>query len=462
MPSTEKKDGLLPKLKQIPPVQLIVLSFILLILLGTFLLSLPFSSKGEPVHVLDAAFTATSATCVTGLSLFDTFSTFTVFGQSVILLLIQIGGLGLATLATAVTLFLRRKLGFKNLMLFSEISGSSSFNLKDLLKAIMLITFTCELIGASILMIHFVPNYGLAGAWSSVFVAVSAFCNAGFDILGFIPGIGSLSAFNGVPLVTITVSALIFVGSLGFLVIQDIFVSKIYRRIKRQEKYKLKFHSQVCIIISLALLLLGTVGFFIFEFNNTLKDMPLGEKAIASLFQSVNTRTAGFYSVDIGAEHDITKFMTIFLMFIGGSPGSTAGGIKITTFIVLLSTISSTVRGRDEATFLSHRFDKKTVYKAVTVSVMGLGVVFIDLILLYFFNSGAGGSLDFLFESVSAFGTVGLTTGITPDLNVFGKLIIMVTMFIGRVGPASFAIAVILRPKKHGESILPEGRMLIG
>ncbi|MFI3206876.1 MAG: potassium transporter TrkG [Clostridia bacterium] len=449
------------KAKKTPPIRTIVYSFVVVILIGTILLTLPFSSNGERVSILDSAFTATSATCVTGLSLFDTYSTFSFFGQAVILLLIQVGGLGFATFATAFTLLMRKKLGFRNLIVYSESAGTNGLDIISLLKVVIIVTFSCELIGALLLMIRLVPLYGALGAWASCFVSISAFCNAGFDVLGFIEGNSSASAFVADPLFSLTISALIFIGSLGFLVIQDIFVHKVLYKIEKKPYFKLSFHSQICLRISAILLLVGALGFFVLEYNNTMKDLNVFEKIIASIFQSVNTRTAGFASVDIGAQNDITKLLTIFLMFIGGSPGSTAGGIKVTTFVVIASTIVSTMRSREDVVFLSCRFAKKTVYKAITVMFLALIVVVIDLIVLNFFNP-IGNTLDTLFESVSAFATVGLSTGVTADLNIIGKIVIIITMFLGRVGPASFGIAILLKGSKRGETIYPEGRMLIG
>ncbi len=448
-------------IKKMPPSRLIVSSFIIVILIGAFLLTLPFASKGQPVAPLDAIFTATSATCVTGLSLFDTYSTFSLFGQAVILLLIQVGGLGFATFATAFTLLMRKKLGYRDLLVFGEASGVNGLNITSLLRVVIIVTFTCELIGSLLLMIRFVPNYGATGVWAAIFVSISAFCNAGFDVLGFIPGNSSATAFVGDALVSLTISGLIFVGSLGFLVIQDIYTNKVYGRFKKKGYVKLGFHSQVCLRVSAWLLLIGAVIFFILEYNYTLKDLNFFEKIIASIFQSVNTRTAGFASVNIGAENDMTKMLTIGLMFIGGSPGSTAGGIKVTTFIVIVSTVISTIKGREEVVLLGHRFVTKTVYKALTVVSMGIVIVVVDLLLLSYFG-GLVGTLDIMFESVSAFGTVGLSAGLTSSLNPIGKIIVIVTMFLGRVGPASFGIAILINAKKVGSTVYPEGKMLIG
>lgn len=449
------------RIKHMAPVRVIVGSFIFVILLGTVILSLPISSKGAPVPILDAAFTATSATCVTGLSLFDPYQTLTVVGQVTMLMLIQIGGLGLATFLTAFMLLLKKRLGYRNLQLLGESSGGSGLDIISLLKVIMGFTFSCELLGALLLMIRFVPSYGGLGAWASVFIAVSAFCNAGFDVLGFIPGNVSICGFAGDPLVSFTIGGLIFVGGLGFVVVHDIYSCKIKAVFQRKQQSKLSFHSQVCLRTSSLLLLIGALAFFVLEFDNTMGHLDVPGKMVASVFQSVNTRTAGFASIDIAAENDITKIISIIWMFIGGSPGSTAGGIKVTTFVVIIATVLSALRGKEEVRFLGHRFDKKVVYKAVSVICISVLLIIVDLGVILFFNK-PGGALDILMEVTSAFGTVGISANLTPKLNEIGKLMIILTMFIGRVGPASLGIAILMKPKGGGESILPEGRMLIG
>ncbi len=454
-------ETVIEKIKDSTPIRIIVGSFILVILIGSVLLSMPFSSKGEAIPFLDAAFTATSATCVTGLSLFDTYQSFTVIGQAVILILIQVGGLGLATFVTAFTLLFRKKLGYKNLLLISESAGTSNLDIKALLKMIMKFTFISEAIGAGLLMIRFVPEYGGQGAWAAVFVAVSAFCNAGFDILGFVPGNSSVSAFIDDPIVSLTISLLIFVGSLGFVVVHDIYLSKISTRMKHKTPMKLNFHSQVCLRMALILLSIGTVAFFVFEYNNTIQSLNPAEKAMASLFHSVNTRTAGFAAVDMAATAESTKLVTILLMFIGGSPGSTAGGIKVTTILVLIATIISTMKGKSDSCLWGHRFDRKVVFKSLTVLSMGLALIVTESIVIISAQH-AFGTLNVLFEATSAFGTVGLSTGVSAQLDTLGKLVVMFTMFIGRVGPATFGIALLTKQKKGAESILPEGRMLVG
>lgn len=448
-------------LKNITPTRIIIFSFCFLIFLGGILLALPVASKGEPVPLINSFFVATSATCVTGLTMYDTYQTFSVFGQAVILALIQLGGLGLATFATAFTLLFRKKLGFRNLLILSESAGSDNLNIISLLKMIISVTFFTELSGALLLMIRFVPMCGRQGIWTSIFLAVSAYCNAGFDILGFVPGNSSLTAFSADPLVCLVISALIFIGGLGFVVVQEVWVGKIKAKLFGKKSIRLSFHSRVCIGVSSALVLIGTLMFFLFEFSNTMEGMGFFEKIITSIFQSVNTRTAGFASVDLSAEHDITKIFTIMLMLIGGSPGSTAGGIKVTTFVVIFATIISTFQNREDAVFLGHRFGKKQVYKSFCVAICGLLLVLIDTCLLIYINK-PGETIDILFESVSAFATVGVTSGVTSNLNFIGKLLIMLTMFIGRVGPVSLGIAFVTNSSKRSEPILPEGRMLIG
>ena len=457
----QEKSAISKFIKNITPTRLIVASFLMLICIGGILLALPMASKSDPVPLINSFFVATSATCVTGLTMYDTYQTFTVFGQAVILVLIQLGGLGLATFATAFTLLFRKKLGFRNLLILSESAGSDNLNIISLLKMIISVTFFTELSGAFLLMIRFVPLCGRQGIWTSVFVAVSAYCNAGFDILGFVPGNSSLTAFSADPLVCLVISALIFIGGLGFVVVQEVWVGKIKAKLFGRKTIRLSFHSRVCIIVSSALVLIGAVLFFIFEFSNTMAGMGFFEKFITSIFQSVNTRTAGFASVDLAAEHDITKIFTIMLMLIGGSPGSTAGGIKVTTFVVMVAAVMSTFQNRDDAVFLGHRFGKMQVYKSFCVTICGLLLVLFDACAIIYLND-PGPTIDVIFESVSAFATVGAMAGITPELNFLGKLLLMFTMFIGRVGPVSLGIAIATTGHKRTEPILPEGRMLIG
>lgn len=455
------KQSLREKIRNAAPVRIIVVSFVLLILLGTLLLTLPVSSREGATSPLDALFTATSATCVTGLSVVDTTAHWSAFGQGVILFLIQLGGLGFSTFAIGFTLLVRRKLGLREIMLASESTGGSALDAVSLMKLMLVFTFVCEALGAGLLMLRFVPMLGTDGIWPAVFVAVSAYCNAGFDILGGIPGNSSMTAFAGDPLVSLTVSALIIIGGLGFVVVQDIYQCKILSRFQRKEPARLRFFSQICLRGTAVLLMLGTLSFLLLEYSNTMKDLNFFEKLNAAFFQSTNTRTAGFASVNIAGEKDFTKVLTCILMFIGGCPGSTAGGIKISTFVVLFVTVLSTIRGREEPVVLKHRFSVSMVHKALTVMILGLLLVFVDAGVISNMNPPIP-FLDCLFEAASAFATVGLSAGVTPRLEPISKLLLCFTMFVGRVGPVSFGLSIMMRRRGERESVLPEGRMLIG
>lgn len=443
------------------PVRLIVVSFVLLIALGTLLLSLPVSSAtGDFTNPVSALFTATSATCVTGLAVEDTTAHWSVFGQVVLLLLIQLGGLGLSTFATGFSLLVHRRLGIRQMVLTGEASGGDMPGAAGLLRLMLGFTFTCELLGAGLLALRFVPSYGARGAWAAVFVAVSAYCNAGFDILGFVPGNSSLTAFSGDPLVCLTISGLIITGGLGFVVVRDIFQCKLLLPLRHQGAKRLNFHSQVCLRATLILLAAGTLGFLLLESNQTLKGMGFGQRLNTAFFQAVNTRTAGFASVDIQAQGGFTKLLSVALMFIGGCPGSTAGGVKTTTLVVLIMTVASTLRGRDQASALGHRFTPGVVYKSLTVVLLGLGVVFAGTCALILLNPRLA-PIDLLYEAASAFGTAGLSASVTPQLGVASRLLLCLMMFIGRVGPVSFGLSILMHAKAS-PAILPEGRMLIG
>lgn len=278
------------RIKATPPVRVIVISFVLIILVGTLLLMLPISSKVGGATPIDALFTITSATCVTGLVVGDTFTLWTPFGQGVILACIQLGGLGLSTLAIGFSLLVRRKLGIREMKLASESSGGSGLDIAGLLKLTIIFTFACEAIGACLLAIRFVPMFGVNGIWPSIFCAISAYCNAGFDVLGFVEGNSSMTAFAGDPLVSLTISFLIIIGGLGFIVVQDIYLCKIQPRFHHKDTTRLNFHSQICLRVTIVLLLFGTLGFFLLEFGNTMEGLNILEKLNCAFFQSTNTR----------------------------------------------------------------------------------------------------------------------------------------------------------------------------
>ena len=448
------------RIKATPPVRVIVISFVLIILVGTLLLMLPISSKVGGATPIDALFTITSATCVTGLVVGDTFTLWTPFGQGVILACIQLGGLGLSTLAIGFSLLVRRKLGIREMKLASESSGGSGL-VNHIFVDGKIFTFACEAIGAGLLAIRFVPMFGVNGIWPSIFCAISAYCNAGFDVLGFVEGNSSMTAFAGDPLVSLTISFLIIIGGLGFIVVQDIYLCKIQPRFHHKDTTRLNFHSQICLRVTIVLLLFGTLGFFLLEFGNTMEGLNILEKLNCAFFQSTNTRTAGFASVDIAAQYEFTKVLSVLLMFIGACPGSTGGGIKTTTLTVLLFTVICTIRGKDEVVVLRHRFSTPAVYKAFSLTFIAILLVFIDAGVISSLNPDIL-YIDCLYEATSAFGTVGLSASVTPNLDPISKLILIFTMFIGRVGPLSFGLSILMRHKPKGDSIYPEGRMIIG
>lgn len=442
------------------PARIIVSSFALLIMIGAGILMLPISSKtGQGLDLLSALFTATSATCVTGLVVVDTYSHFSMFGQVVILILIQLGGLGLVTFATFFNLAIRKKVGFKTLHLAQEsASGYSTYTTKHLVKLIFSVTFFIEFIGAIILMTVFVPEHGAYGAFISIFLAISAYCNAGFDVLGFNEEFSSLSYYYDNPLVIITISLLVISGGLGFIVWQDLFHAK--------KNKKLMLHTKIVLIGSLALLVIGTLLVLAFEWSNphTIGDMSLGNKVLNSFFQSVTCRTAGFNTIDNGALLGITKILTIMLMLIGAAPGGTGGGIKVTTVYVLMMTVVCVMQGKDETIIDNKKVDKSVIYKALAVITIALMVVSVTTSIIFFTSHKEGVTfreMDAVFEAVSAFGTAGLSNGVTAFANVPSRITLMITMFIGRVGPVSLALSLALKPKNKS-TVFPEAKIMVG
>ncbi len=450
--STKQKHNI-----SITPVKIITISFALIILGGTILLMLPPSSRnGAFTSPLDALFTATSATCVTGLILFDTFTKWSLFGQIVIMLLIQIGGIGIVSLITFFTLSFRRKMGFRGLQIAGESVGNQSFvDIPRLLRTVVISILTFELIGALILCIRFVPLYGKKGIFISIFTAVSAYCNAGLDIMGFQGEFSSLSHFNNDPIVIYTVAALVVIGGLGFIVIRDILD---FRRTRH-----LSLHTKIVLTVSAALLILGAISVFFLEYSNpeTIGKLTLPEKLNAAMFQSAISRTAGFSSINLSKMASITKLIYIFLMFVGASPSSTGGGIKTTTFAVIMATIWSVIRSTDDTIIFHRRIDKQIVYKAFATFFLSAGIAFTTALVIILSQPNIP-AIDAFYEAVSAFGTVGQSTGVTPHLNTLSKIAVILTMYIGRVGPISFFLTFSAKPvKKHGE-IMPEGKIIVG
>ena len=420
--------------------QIILLSFLGVILIGSVLLSLPVSSAGgRAVPYIDALFTATTATCVTGLVTVSTAATWSVFGQAVILLLIQIGGLGIITFMTAVMLLFNRKIGISDRLLIQDAFNLSTLSgIVAFVKKVLIGTLTVESIGACFYMTVFVPQFGARGIWVSVFNSVSAFCNAGMDIIGE----NSLCDYSGNALITLTTAALIILGGLGYIVWWD--VSRVIKNCKQNggRFFKsLTLHSKIVLISTAFLLIVGTALTLCFEYNNplTLAGLPMTDKIQAAFFQSVTTRTAGFASLPQENLTNPTAILSLLLMFIGGSPVGTAGGIKTVTAAVLLSITVSLISGKNSVSLFGRKISKQSVYKAVAVTVMSFSVMFVSTLLLSAVTNAP--ALDILFETVSAAATVGLSRSLTGALNLLGKLIIIFTMYFGRVGPISIAIA---------------------
>lgn len=443
---------------KVKPIQFVVLSYLLVITVGATILWLPISSqKGQFTPFIDALFTATSATCVTGLVVKDTGTYWSIFGQMVILLLIQIGGLGYMTIATFFPIILGRKVG-----LIDRIRLAETLNLSSL-KGIMLLAkyvfFTVAImegLGALLLFLRFVflmPVY--KALYFALFHSVSAFCNAGFDIMGSFSGpFSSLTYFRGDLLVNLTVCTLIIIGGIGFPVIANLI-----RHLGRKEP--LELHTKIVLRFTAVLLILGTLAVFGLEYNNphTLGSLPLWEKALTAFFQAVTPRTAGFNTLDINAMNVGTLMFLVILMFIGASPGGTGGGVKTSSIAVILATIKSTVRGYSETVLFGRQIPSYLVRKAFSIVALSFFLVCLVSLGISLFEPYAFPAL--LFEVTSGFGTVGLSTGITPSLTTAGKLFIIFTVFSGRVGILTLVTALILK-RKETRIGYPQEEIIVG
>lgn len=442
----------LTKKIKLSAVQILSLGFFIVIFIGAAILSLPISSKsGEYTSFLDSLFTSTSAVCVTGLITLNTAEYWNYFGKTVIIILIQIGGLGFMSFTTLFALMLKRKITLKQRLLLQE--SMNTFGIQGLvrmMKYILGFTFSVEMLGALLLSTQFIPKLGIGkGIYYSVWHSISAFCNAGFDLFG-----DSLVSFSDNKTVILTIAFLIIIGGLGFTVWSELYNFKGYK--------KLSLHSKVVIMITAILLIGGTILMFIFEYKNpnTLQNMSFGDKITNAFFASATTRTAGFNSVSTTNMTLSSKFLTILLMFIGGSPGSTAGGIKTATFGIVVLTLISIIRGREDTEVFKKRISKELVYKAFAVLFIGFGIVVLGTLVLAVTEPGF--SLEYiLYEVTSAFATVGLTLGLTPYLSIAGKFVIIITMYLGRVGPMTVVLALANR-KKPSAYKFPEDKILIG
>lgn len=427
--------------KRLTQTQIIVVGYALIIFAGSILLMLPLSSRANVVTSFpDSLFTAVSAACVTGLVVADTWTHWSLFGQIVILVLIQIGGMGFMTLGVYMAILIRRRIGLRIRGILQESINSLQIGgIVKLAKKIMAGTIFFEGTGALLLMYRFIPQFGTArGIWYGIFHAISAFCNAGFDLMGSTGEYQSLTAYSGDWLVNLVIMSLIIIGGAGFLVWDDIETEKL-----NWKQYHL--HTKIVLSTTAGLILGGAVLFFLMERKNVLAGMPLHEQIWSSLFNSVTARTAGFNTTDTGALTEGSKFVTMILMFIGGSPGSTAGGIKTTTFVVLVVFIRANLRQESECNIFRRRLDDGAIKKASVVLCTNL-----------FLMTGAAVFLaavqplpltDVLFEVISAIGTVGMSTGITRSVCGASRVVLIFLMFCGRVGSLTFALS--LRGHKH-------------
>ena len=410
----------------------------MVILVGSVLLALPISTKsGEPVGYLDALFTATTSTCVTGLVTLPTVTTWSWFGQIVILLLIQIGGLGVITIFAGIMIALNKRFGLKESQLIQDAFNLNSLSgLTKFVKRVILGTLIVEGIGAILYMFVFIPDYGARGIWISIFNSVSAFCNAGIDIIAE----NSLVGYATNPLINAVTETLIILGGLGYIVWWDVVrVLKDWKQLKWKCFQKLTLHSKIVLSITAILVFGGAALLLAFEYNNplTIGNYSFFDKMQVALFQSVTTRTAGFATV---AQENLTNpsaILCLLLMFIGGSPVGTAGGVKTVAIVVLIATAYTTIKNKNEVSLFNRDLTRQTVHKAVAVSGMSFCIMFVSTILLSLVTDAA--ALDILYETVSATATVGLTRNLTGILNAWGKIIIIFTMYLGRVGPISLA-----------------------
>ncbi|MFB0841459.1 TrkH family potassium uptake protein [Paenibacillus oleatilyticus] len=442
---------------ELKPPQILVIGFAAIILLGATLLSLPISSaSGQPTLFIDALFTATSATCVTGLVVVDTGSHYSMFGQIVIISLIQIGGLGFMTMATLFAFVLRKRISLKERLILQEAMNQGSMEgIVRLIRRVLVYSLTIEFVAAVIFSIRWSFDLGIAkGIYFGIFHAISFFNNAGFDLFGSVVApFTSLTTYADDWIVNIVSMGLIILGGIGFVVMSDVVDYKKHKR--------LSLHSKVVLSTTGLLIVVGAIIIFIFEFTNqkTLGSLNWSGKILASLFQSVSPRTAGANSIDIGAMRQASQFFIIILMFIGASPGSTGGGIKTTTFTTLIGAMIAMIRGKEDIVLFHYRLGKDRILKAITLTMIALFlVIFVTMLLTTTENQSF---LKLLFEVTSAFGTVGLTMGVTPDLSFFGKIMISLTMFAGRLGPLTLAYA--LGPKAEKELYrYPEGKITIG
>ncbi len=442
------------KTSQLSGVQILALGFAIVILVGAIILTLPISSKsGNFTNFLDSLFTATSAVCVTGLVTLDTGTYWNEFGQIVIMLLIEVGGLGFMAFTTLLAILLKRRITLRDRLIMQEAMNTFSIQgLVKMVERIVLFTILVQIIGGLLLATQFIKDYGpLKGLYFGIFHSVSAFCNAGFDLFG---GYSSVTSYSSNAIVLLTLSIIIIVSGLGFTVIIEL--------LKYKKDRRLSTHTKLVLLMTSILLFGGILFMFALEYNNpeTLGPMSIKNKILNAIFAGVSPRTAGFNSISLDGMTSGGKFLTIILMYIGGSPGSTAGGLKTATFGIIVLTVVSVIKGREDTELFGRRLSKELVYRAFAILIISFSLVVVVTMLLCI-TQPKEQFIDLLYEATSAFATVGLTTGVTQRLNFIGKIIIMITMYFGRVGPLTVALALTNKRKSKGYRY-PETKILIG
>lgn len=433
----------------------IAFGFAMIILVGALLLTLPIATRTGEVNFFESLFTATSATCVTGLIVADTYQNWTIFGQIVIITMIQLGGLGFMTVGVYISVLLKKKIGLQEReSLHESVNTLETAGVVRLVKKIVQGTFIIEGIGAVLLATRFIPRFGWArGIYYSIFHAISAFCNAGFDLMGIEGEYSSLVAFEGDIVVNVVVMLLILTGGIGFIVWDDIQRNKWHFK-----KYLL--HSKIVLTSTVMITIVTTILFLIFEYHHTLQGMSLVEKLLGAAFCSVTPRTAGFNTVDTAALSEAGKLLTMILMFIGGSPGSTAGGAKTTTIVVLVCYAIAMIRSHEDINLFGRRLTADVVKKANAVVMINLTLSLIVAMIIMAMQPMLSGT-DVMFEVLSAINTVGMTTGITRDLNMIARMLIIVLMYCGRLGSLSFAL--VFAQKNTTNSVRqPQEKIIVG
>ncbi|WP_127586613.1 TrkH family potassium uptake protein [Paenibacillus koleovorans] len=439
--------------KKLTPPRIMALGFATLILLGTIFLALPISiHEGKHISIIDAFFTATSAACVTGLVVKDTLNDFTVFGQAVILILVQLGGIGFMTAATWVALLLRRKISLRERLILKEAMNQNDMQgVVRLTRRVLFYALTMEGVAALVFAAYWSNDMPLGRAiYHGIFHSVSLFNNAGFELFGEFRG---MTPFVEDVVLNVVSMILIVSGGIGFIVMSEL--------IEYKEKRKLSLHAKIVLSATGILIMLGALVVFVFEYTNigTLGPLHEGSKVLASFFSSVSLRSSGTNTIDISAMRQGTQFFMMLMMFIGAAPGSTGGGIRITTFVILLGAVVTMMRGREDVVMFRNTIPKEQVYKALTITILAVFVVTIATMILSLTQDAP--FLAILFETTSAFGTVGLSMGLTQELTITGKLIIIIIMFLGRLGPLTLAYALQSKVSKELYRY-PKGTIYIG